>query len=122
MTPEGSIKREIRKILDTFAPHIYYDMPVPSGYGKTSLDFNCCLHGKALYIEAKAPGKELSLRQRQRAVEMHAAGAAVFVISNQDGLYALVAWISKHGPFTANSNVAFHRKSLSASKIKERFT
>lgn len=62
-TPEVLTKRKIRKILD--AHGVYYAMPIGTGYGNSGVpDFLCCVGGKFLAIEAKAPkGKTTALQE-----------------------------------------------------------
>lgn len=52
-TPEGSVKDEIKKYLDSFGARLYYQMPVQGGYGKRQLDFTICFKGMFIAIEAK---------------------------------------------------------------------
>lgn len=78
MTPEGKVKAEIKKVLK--AHDVYFEMPVPTGFGKSGLDFSGCHYGLAFYIEAKAPGKKPTPRQDLTIEAMRAAGAVVFVI------------------------------------------
>lgn len=61
MTPEGKVKAEIKKYLDSIGA--YYFMPVQTGYGAAGLDFYCCITGHFVAIEAKAPHGQLSARQ-----------------------------------------------------------
>lgn len=96
MTPEGKIKKQVRAVLDQ-VPDLYYEMYVPTGYGKSGLDFNCCVRGHALYIETKKADEDLRPRQRDAARRMVAAGATVFAISNEDGLAALRRWLMRAG-------------------------
>lgn len=96
-TPEGKIKREIDRILDDYLG-VYVEKPVPSGYGKSGLDYSCCVDGHALYIEAKAPGEQPKPRQKLRMVEMLNAFASVFIISGPDGLKALDRYLRRRVP------------------------
>lgn len=80
MTPEGKVKARIKKSLDKYKGRIYYHMPVPSGYGKQTLDYVGFFHGLAFAIEAKRPGKLPTERQEGTIEEMRAAEARVFVI------------------------------------------
>ncbi len=78
-TPEGKVKAKISKVLkDT--PNLYYEMPVPGGFGKSGLDYSCCYFGRAFYIEAKKPGGVPTDRQETTIKDQRAAGAIVFVI------------------------------------------
>lgn len=86
-TPEGKIKDKVRKLLDEF-PH-YRFMPVPSGYGETTLDFLICYKGRFLAIETKAPSKKVTPRQEMiiRAIELN--GGTVLVVSDDTSLARL---------------------------------
>lgn len=95
MTPEGRVKKQVKKILGNFWG-VYYRMHVPTGYNAPGLDFECCVNGYSLYIETKAPGKWLTGRQRETARQVFVAGGAVFFISEQDGLRALLKWLLAH--------------------------
>ena len=95
MTPEGKVKKRVKHVLNSFE-NVYFEMPVPTGYGKSGLDFSCCVNGKALFIETKAPGEEPTPRQRETMTKQLAAGAAVFIISNERGCEVLSDWLFKH--------------------------
>jgi hypothetical protein len=98
-TPEGKVKQKVRGILDRY-PRMYYYMPVPTGYGRASLDFIGCYNGLYFAIETKDEGKEPTTRQRATILEMSNAGAAVFVISGTgDHAYAdLIGWLEHNRP------------------------
>lgn len=91
-TPEGKVKKRIKKLLDSYMG-LYYDMPVPSGYGKSGLDFYGCYVGRFFAIEAKAPGKEPTVLQRHTISRIEAAGGMAFVISDERGIQLLDAWL-----------------------------
>jgi hypothetical protein len=80
VTPEGRTKAAIKKVLSEF-PHYGY-WPVPAGYGESTLDYVGCINGRAFLIEAKAPGKKPTDRQKQIIGAARRAGARVFVIDN----------------------------------------
>ena len=80
MTPEGKVKERIKKVLDLYAGRIYYNMPVPYGYGAPMLDFVGCFYGKFFAIEAKAEGKVPTTRQEDTIERMCDGRARVFVI------------------------------------------
>lgn len=78
-TPEGKIKAEIKRALATLAKkgyRVYYHMPVQNGMGAPTLDFICCINGKFLGIEAKAPGKKPTDRQQGTIADIIAAGGS----------------------------------------------
>lgn len=99
MTPEGRVKAKVKAMLKRLQSRmvIYVDMPVPGGYGKSGLDFDIIAFGHAIRVETKAADKmgELTPRQRQTAIEMYKAGAAVFLISNDEGVRALESYLLK---------------------------
>jgi hypothetical protein len=95
MTPEGRVKAQVKRLLNSYFG-VYYEMLVPTGYGKSGLDFSCCVEGRALYIETKAPGEELTPRQRETALKQHYARATVLIISNADGLRVLKNYLDTH--------------------------
>jgi hypothetical protein len=73
---EGLLKDRIKKHLDSIGAYRY--MPVPYGYGKQSLDFLICVHGKFLAVETKAPGKKPTRRQELCISEIIHAGGVAF--------------------------------------------
>lgn len=78
-TPEGKVKAAVSAILkDT--PNLYYNMPVPGGFGESTLDYVGCYGGKFFAIETKAPGQKPTDRQNVIISIMKRAGATVFVI------------------------------------------
>jgi hypothetical protein len=95
MTPEGKVKKRVKHVLNSFE-NVYFEMPVPTGYGKSGLDFSCCVNGKALFIETKAPGEEPTPRQRETMIKQLDAGATVFIVSDERGHQALIDWLLQH--------------------------
>src|SRR5215211_7187851 len=91
-TPEGKIKDKVKKILKTYE-NLYYEMPVPSGYGKSGLDFTCCFCGWFFVIETKAPGKKPTALQELTMRKVWQAGGVAFVIDGEQGLRELDAWL-----------------------------
>lgn len=63
-TPEGRVKKEVKKILAKY--DIYYYMPVPHGFGRRGVgDFICCVAGYFLAIETKKDKEELTELQEE---------------------------------------------------------
>lgn len=91
-TPEGKIKQQIKKILDSHAPFLYYYMPVPNGYGRPTVDYLGCICGFFFSIEAKKPGGKPTALQAQVMLEIDEAGGKSFVIDGEKGLTALADW------------------------------
>lgn len=96
-TEEGSVKQLVKRLLEAYEPDVYYEMHVPGGWGKSGVDFNVVARGRALYIETKRPGKELTGLQRVRLLSAWRAGAACYVIHGSVGLDALERWLVRAG-------------------------
>ena len=94
-TPEGKIKKIIKNFLTTLGPDLYYEMPVPTGYGKSGLDFVGCYFGAYFQIEAKAPGERPTVRQEFVLGRVARAGGAGFHIDGEQGLETFKAWCQK---------------------------
>ena len=94
MTPEGKVKAGIRAVLNRHGTRVYAYMPVPSGYGRSTLDYLGSAAGLAFAIEAKAPRKKPTPRQETMIEQMEMAGMKVFVINGPDGLDELDRWLT----------------------------
>ena len=81
---ESTVKEKVKRILKAYG--CYWDMHVPSGYGKPTLDFVCCCRGRYFAIETKRYGKHATKRQRDTSDEMIKAGGAVFFIEGTESL------------------------------------
>lgn len=90
-TPEGAVKRKVSALLK--AHGVYYEMPVPSGFGKSGLDYTGCHEGLFFAIETKAPGKAPTPRQLLTIDSMQKAGGKVFVVSDEESLGHLEYWL-----------------------------
>lgn len=90
-TPEGKVKKTVSALLRS-VPDLYYFMPVPSGYGESSLDYLGCYRGKWFAVETKAPGKKPTDRQNMIIERIKKAGGAVFVIDGD--VTELKQWIN----------------------------
>lgn len=89
-TPEGKIKKTVSALLKS-VPGLFYTMPVPSGFGESTLDYIGCYRGKYFAVETKAPGKKPTSRQEAIIDKMRKAGGTVFVIDGD--LSELKHWI-----------------------------
>ena len=96
MTPEGRVKRRVRQILEA-QEGMWFDMPVPSGYGRQTVDFIGCFRGYFFAVETKAEGKELTLRQENTARGIASAMGVVFTIVGEspEQFEPLVKWLAK---------------------------
>jgi hypothetical protein len=91
-TPEGRVKRKVSDLLKA-TPNLYYDMPVPGGFGGSTLDYVGCHRGEFFAIETKKPGGKPTPRQKQIIARMQAAGGKVFVIDGD--LTDLEDWLNR---------------------------
>ena len=86
-TPEGAVKKQIRKMLDVAGA--YYAMPVGSGYGNSGVpDFVICFKGRFIAVEAKAGNNKPTALQEQHIAAIQAAGGVALVI-NENNLNTL---------------------------------
>lgn len=89
-TPEGKVKKTVSTLLKS-VEGLFYTMPVPSGFGESTLDYIGCYRGKYFAVETKAPGKKPTDRQEAIINKMRKAGGAVFVIDGD--LTEIKQWI-----------------------------
>ena len=82
-TPEGKVKAAIIRALESY-PESYWFMPVPYGYGKSTVDFLVCHYGLFIGIEAKAPGEKPTTRQCMILKQIADAGGEAFVIDGPE--------------------------------------
>ena len=77
MKGEAKLKQEVKDLLN--AKGAYWFMPVQMGYGVSGTpDFLCCIDGKFVGIETKAPGKRASKFQEFRIRQIIDAGGVAF--------------------------------------------
>lgn len=104
-TPEAKVKAAIKKWLTSQGfwaaggkrPEEvsgFYYMPVSNGMGVHGVpDFVCVCNGRALFIEAKAPGGKCTENQIRRHEEIRAAGGLVIVAYSVDDVKKVfTAW------------------------------
>lgn len=91
-TPEGKVKQKISNVLRN-TPGLYYFMPVPGGFGQSTVDYIGCYCGLFFAIEAKKPGGKPTQRQTQIMNAMEKAWGKVFVIDGDTT--ELEAWLSR---------------------------
>jgi hypothetical protein len=101
MTPEARTKQKINKLLDSYDGRIYKYMPVPGGYGKTTIDYLLCFDGLFIGIEAKAPGEKPTPRQNDVLADIRAAGGSTFVIDDDYSLEIFASFLRQIRTITA---------------------
>ena len=89
-TPENKVKAGIKQVLNELAA--WYFMPTMNGLGRAGIpDFICCINGRFVAIEAKAPGKKPTQWQsREIDAIRDAGGGLAFVIADPSELRALL--------------------------------
>lgn len=91
MTPEGRVKAAVKKRLKELGA--WYYMPVQNGMGIVGVpDFVCCLGGRMVAIETKAPGKRSNTtpNQDRQIALIRAAGGIAVVIDDVDQLNEVI--------------------------------
>lgn len=96
-TEEGRLKDQVKRYLNQLGAHFH--MPVPSGYGRQTIDFLCCVPiyhnggriGMFVGIETKAPGGKPTPRQKQCIEEIKAAGGVAFYCDTYEGFLLTMA-------------------------------
>lgn len=84
-TPEGKLKDDVKAYLRTLK-NTYWYMPVPMGMGRPTVDFLCCIQGRFVAIETKAPGKQPTPRQLACLREVQQAGGLAFCADNMEAV------------------------------------
>lgn len=85
MKKEAHVKREVRKILDSFGKNIARSMYVPSGYGKQGIeDFTLCVYGWFVAIETKYGRGKLTPMQDRRMKEVLEAGGNYLIVTEKN--------------------------------------
>lgn len=97
MTPEGKVKKEVKRILESFG--VYFFMPVQMGLGAAGLDFHCVVRmgdmACAFFIETKAPGKEVTDRQNTFIDDRRKQQCARTFVIDSDDMDELVEFLER---------------------------
>lgn len=90
------MKDVIRDVLAEF-PQVWTYWPVPTGYGRRTIDCLGCYRGRFFGIEAKAPSKKPTLNQTEELQDIDAAMGKTFVIDRTDSsvIGDLRAWLTE---------------------------
>lgn len=83
-TPEGKLKQKIDAFLKRL-PNCYFFSPVQMGMGKRTVDRLCCIDGKFVAIELKAPGAKPTTLQEHCLRDIERAGGVAFWTSTYQG-------------------------------------
>lgn len=113
MTPEGKVKAKVRELLGTYGDELYVYWPVPTGFGRTTVDAIGCYRGHFFAIETKAEKKKPTLRQIGEINRIDYAMGWTFVIAGEQSpaLEELRHWLDHlkatvtHDPFITPDTV-----------------
>lgn len=87
---ERNVKDDVKDFLTSIGA--YWWMHVPSGYGKSSLDFVVCYRGRYIEIETKRPGvTRPTVRQGEIIKAVRAAGGIAIVADSVEYVRMLFA-------------------------------
>lgn len=89
--PESKVKAKVSALLKKYGA--YYEMPVPSGFGKSGLDYTGCIAGKFFVVETKAGNKQPTPRQKVCMDAVEKAGGHTFLVNEETGLPDLELWL-----------------------------
>jgi Holliday junction resolvase len=91
MTPEGKVKKQVKKVLDDVGA--YHFSPMTAGYGRSGVpDIIACVKGKFIGIECKAGKNEPTLLQKHNMKLINQSGGLSIVVNegNIESLLTLV--------------------------------
>lgn len=79
-TPEGDVKKTVKQWLTDQG--VYYHMAVGFGYGRRTLDFLVCFHGRFAAFEAKRKGATAQAFQNKLVRDIKNAEGIAFVFDS----------------------------------------
>lgn len=89
MTPEGKVKKQVKKILDDLGA--YHFSPMMDGYGRSGVpDIIACYKGRFLAIECKS-GKNTPTLLQLRNIEDIKRNQGLAIVINEGNIEALLA-------------------------------
>lgn len=94
-TPEGTIKDDIKKLLESKGSALYYFMPVQQGFGKRGLDFFVCYKGMFIAIECKRRGGRAQRFQADLVDTVRDAHGHALVADNAHDVENLLDFIDR---------------------------
>lgn len=96
ITPEARVKNKIKVYLKSI-PNCWFFLPVSNGMGSMGIpDIMCCIAGRMVAIECKAPGKEKNVTalQDRTLTAIREAGGVAFVASD---VLTVILHLAKEG-------------------------
>ena len=91
-TPEGKVKDQVKKYLDSIGAYWY--MPVSNGMGRVGApDFLVCHNGRFIGIETKAPGKRgnTTANQEREMAAIRKANGVSIVVDDVTQMFAVLS-------------------------------
>ena len=83
MTPEGKVKKQVKKILDDLG--CYHFSPMMDGYGKSGVpDIIACFNGMFIGIECKSGKNQPTLLQKHNMDLIQRAGGYTIVVNESN--------------------------------------
>lgn len=93
MTPEGKVKKQVKKILDDLGA--YHFSPMMDGYGRSGVpDIIACYKGKFIGIECKAGDNKPTLLQL-RNIEDIKRNQGLAIVVNEGNIESLLALVKE---------------------------
>lgn len=82
MTPEGLVKKKVKKILDAYG--VYYFPPATGGFGRSGVpDLVGCYRGRFIAIECKAGSNTPTALQLREIDRINAAGGIAIWVNEE---------------------------------------
>ena len=93
MTPEGKVKKQVKKILDDLGA--YHFSPMTAGFGRSGVpDIIACYKGKFIGIECKSGDNKPTLLQL-RNIEDIKRNQGLAIVINEDNIESLLALVKE---------------------------
>jgi Holliday junction resolvase len=93
MTPEGKVKKQVKKILDDLGA--YHFSPMSAGYGRSGVpDIIACYKGKFIGIECKSGDNKPTLLQL-RNIDDIKRNQGLAIVINEDNIESLLALVKE---------------------------
>lgn len=84
MTPEGKVKKQLKDFFEK--NEIFYFMPVPTGYGRKTIDFFVCFYGQFIGIETKATDQDKPTALQQKELDNIGKSGGETCVINADNV------------------------------------
>ena len=97
MTPEGKIKTEIKKYLDSLGDLCWYFMPAMNGYGRKGIpDIVGCFSGVFFAFEVKSAEGKATPWQERELEKILKTGSRAAIVRNVADVDAIISEL-RHG-------------------------